>query len=255
MARSALASALLLCAGCAGSGAGDAAPSVLLYTVDLPEGAEPSQILRIERSGAAPVERADAGHLYAMRPAAAGTVLGLVSEDGLPPQRIVELDAAGAERFRLDWEPLRAGITHMRAPHGTAGGRILVAGYAGEPDADGRFPDTIALEIGRDGREIRRVSLGPAAFLGAVRPLGPDRLLVAGEGVAEIGWDGSRREILPSERHCRDAVRLADGGLLIGEVSGKVTRLDADGRERWSAPHALPVSLQLLPDGGVLAAG
>ena len=228
------------------------APDRLLYSVERmdPDGEEETLVRIASEDGTALRDVGGLGHVYAARPTSRGTVLATICEEDGKPLELCEFDAGGEVLWQHVWGAGRAGIRHLRAAHALPDGHILLAGL-GARGEDGRFGGALVLEMDRQGTEIRRIDLGRVRMLGAVRPL-EDGVLVAGEGVFEVGWDGKRRFALPV--FCRDALKLPDGHYVLAE-DVRVVEMDSEGNELWAAPHVKPVFLQLLAGGNLLAGG
>lgn len=241
--------ALLLLVACA---TGRPAPRVI-YSI---EGGPLEHTVRIvEEDGAIVRDVEDLEHVYAARVTPAETLLATLCEDDGRPLGLAEMDREGRVLWRYEWPPEKAGIARLRASHALANGNVLIAGV-GERGEDGRLLGAVILEMDRAGTEIRAVRLGPLQYLGAIRPL-DHGVLVAGEGVFELAWDGAKRFIVPpsEETQYYDVLPLPSGNYIAGETAQRLVEISPDGSEVWSAWHEKPVFLQQLADGRLLVGG
>lgn len=225
----------------------------ILYAVE--QGPDAHQVRIVDRDGGEVARLGDLAHVYSARITPTGTVLATLCEDSGWPLGLAEVSRDGQVVWRYDWPEGRDEIEFMRACHVLPNGNLLIAGKRGY-GAGNWFKGAVLLEMERSGAEVRRIELGPLRYLGAVRPL-DDGVLVAGEGILELGWDGRRRVVVPpaDETLIFDALPLADGGFIYGENARRLVAIDAHGREAWTAIHAKPVFLQLLAGGHLLAGG
>ncbi len=196
------------------------------------------------------------GHVYAMRLTGAGTLFLTLADGSGRPEGLAEMDLKGKLLREFRWPGGKAPVSHARAADLLANGNFLVVGYTGE-QGEGGFPGSVAIEMTPEGKEVRRLELGPTRYLGAVRETAGGRLLVAGTDVFETDWSGKRffTLALPQDkpRQFRDAAPV-EGGYVVAEP-GRVAAFDAGGKQLWSVPHGNPLSVQVLPDGRILAAG
>jgi hypothetical protein len=209
----------------------------------------------VEADGSLVREISDLPHVYAARVTPAGTVLATLCEDDGRPLGVAEIARDGSTLWRYDWPAGRDGIEYLRASHALENGNVLLAGLCARGD-DGRFASAIIFEMERTGATVRSVKLGPTQYLGAVRPIA-DGVLVAGEGVFELNWNGVARAIVPhsTETLIYDALPLPNGHCVLGETAQRIVEIDPQGGEVWSVWHVKPVFLQSLAGGHFLAGG
>ncbi len=210
------------------------AEKTLVYAVDLdgPDEKEISSLRFADGAGAYVRAMAVDRHVYAMRATRRGTVLLTLADDEGRPQGLAEVDSGGNTLWKFDWPQGTAGITHMRSASLLDHGHLLVVGYVGGFDGE-RFPQGVVLEMSREGKEIRRLELGAARYLGSVRTLEKDRLLVVGEEVYEIDWKGKRLFTLGTSQdkpqQFRDAVAV-EGDMSLRRSDGSRSSTEKAGR-------------------------
>lgn len=172
------------------------------------------------------------------------------------PRGLAEVDGKGKICWEFRWPEGKAPVSRTRAADLLANGNLLVAGYTGEPGPEG-FPGSIVIEMTREGKEVRRLALGPTLHLGAVREIAGGRLLVAGTEVFETDWQGKRLFELgiPQDKTMkfRDALPV-EGGYVVA-AAGSVARFTAEGRATWSVGSENPLSIQMLAGERLLVAG
>lgn len=167
------------------------------------------------------------------------------------PDEVVEVDREGKVLFRHSIGDGReeAVIDCHKLPNNNY--LVTVGGWG-----KGRSAARI-VELDSKGAVVRKMAPAMDTWISSAWPIGLDRILVAGsEGIQELDWKGAKLfKRSTGGGMTYDAAPAGDGKYLVARKGKGVVEMDRTGRTLRHWDHDCPMTVQLLPDGGLLVSG